>query len=375
MRIVTVELRRVQIPMKRAFKHALHERRHTDGVFVALTTDDGVTGWGEILPRSYVTGETIAGVLEEHGPKAARWLLERTFTAMDEVPRALDVLAGELGPALATTCGFDLALFDAAGRSFGIPVAEVLGGATRPELPPGVIVGFETKTESLARYCAALRLAGKRHVKVKVGLPDDLERLALVAKVFKQIPLRLDANAAWSVDQAIDTLRRMRDVAPIASIEQPIDAGNLAGLREIRERTGIKVMADESVCSLADAQALVLERAADIFNVRLGKNGGLRAAQRLVEYAVDHGVEVHLGTMVGESGVLSQASEIFGRCVGAFECLDGKGQNAFLLEVDILEESSEHPFGPTAAPGLGFRVSTTRLQDHQVGPILRFSLT
>jgi len=375
MRIVTVELRRVQIPMKRAFKHALHERRHTDGVFVALTTDGGATGWGEILPRSYVTGETIESVLEEHGPKVARWLLEQDIAAVDDLPRVLEAMVDELGPALATACGFDLALHDATGQAFGIPVADLLGAVVRPELPPGVILGFETKTEALARYCAALRLSGKRHVKVKVGLPDDLERLALVAKVWKQLPLRLDANAAWTVEQAIEALRKMQEVAPIASIEQPIDPRDLAGLREIRERTGIKVMADESVCSLADARALVLERAADIFNVRLGKNGGFRAAQRLVDYAVDHGVEVHLGTMVGESGILSQASEIFGRCVAGFECLDGKGQNGFLLEVDILEESSEHPFGPSAAPGLGIRVSTTRLQDHQVGPTLRFSLT
>jgi hypothetical protein len=58
--------------------------------------------------------------------------------------------------------------------------------------------------------------------------------------------------------------------------------------------------------------------------------------------------------------VLSAASEVFGRCVPGFECLDGKGQNAFLLEVDILDESSEHP-----------AVAQARVQDHQVGATRR----
>lgn len=374
MRIVKTELRRVQIPMKRAFKHALHERRHTDAVFVELTTDAGVTGWGEILPRAYVTGETIETVLEHHGPAVVSMLRGCAFDEIADVTDFLESMAATLGSALATACGFDLALLDAAGQAFAQPVANMLGGVSHAELPPGVIIGFETKTETLARYCAALRLSGRRHVKVKVGLEDDLERLALVAKVFKDTPLRIDANAAWTVKQSIERLCAMQAIAPIASVEQPIDAHDIAGLRTIREQTGVRVMADESVCSLDDARRLVEARAVDIFNVRLGKNGGLWAAKRLVDYALDHGVEVHLGTMVGESGVLSRASEIFGRCVSGFACLDGKGQNAFLLEVDILSESSEHPFEPTSTPGLGLQVAVNRLQDHQVGESLRFSL-
>jgi len=375
MRFEAVELRRVQIPLRRAFKHALHERQHTDAIFVTAITDGGHRGFGEILPRPYVTGESIETVLSEHAPAVARDLLTGTFSEMGDVAAWIDAMVSRQGQALATACGFDLAVLDAAGKAFGVPVAQLLGGVVRDELPAGVIIGFEIGTPKLARYCATLRLSGRKHVKVKVGLPDDLERLEIIAKVFRDLPLRLDANAAWSVDEAVEMLDRMKSVAPIASIEQPIEATALGGLREIRERTGVKIMADESVCSLADARRLVEARAADIFNVRLGKNGGLLAGRALVELARGHDVEVHLGTMVGESGVLSRASEIFGRCVAGFSCLDGKGQNAFLLEVDILDDSSDHPLEPTVAPGLGLQVSDVRLQDHQVGETLRFSFT
>lgn len=372
MRVEAVQLRRVQIPMKRSFKHALHERHTTDAVLVGIEDDRGMLGWGEVLPRPYVTGETVQGVLEQGAPRFARELTGRTFETVQAAKDWLLWMAQQAGRELAVLCGFDLALLDLAGQRFQTSVAQMLGGPRREALPPGVIVGFETPTDKLARYCATLRLSGRKHVKIKVGLDDDAQRLAAVAKVFKGVPLRLDANAAWSADEAIERLAVLRDVAPIASIEQPVSAEDLEGLARIREQTGIAVMADESVCSLRDAGALIERQAADIFNVRLGKNGGLLASARLVELAQAHGVAVHLGTMVGETGVLSRASEVFGRCVGDFACLDGKGQNAFLLEVDIAEESGEDPLD-LSSPGLGVTLSMTRLQKYQVGETRRIT--
>ncbi|MEM6296853.1 MAG: enolase C-terminal domain-like protein [Myxococcota bacterium] len=373
MRVESIELQRVQVPLKRAFKHALHERKHTDAVFVTVHGDDGSEGWGEILPRPYVTGESIDSVLSTQGPALAKALVGRSFASFDDAAAWLEAQADAVGQQLASLCGFDLALFDALGHALGQPVAAALGGIAEPELPPGVIVGFEHPTEKVARYCATLRLGGRTHVKVKVGLDDDVARLQAITKVFKTLPLRLDANAAWGVDEAIDRLRALADVAAIASIEQPIAADDIDGLARIQAETNIPVMADESVCSLADAQRLIDAGAAKIFNVRLGKNGGVWAAHRLCEAARGAGVDIHLGTMVGESGVLSAASEIFGRCEPGFACLDGKGQNAFLLEVDILEESGDHPAQSEAeASGLGLRVSQDRMQRHRVGDVLRF---
>ncbi len=383
MRIEAVHLQHVRIPLKRSFKHALHERAHADAALVTVFGDDGSRGWGEIQPRKYVTGESMQDVLEADGPAMARALLGQRFSSWRDATGWLEAQAAVCGPRLATLCGFDLALLDATGCALGEPVAAALGGATGPELPAGVIVGFEHPTAKLARYCATLRLSGKKHVKVKVGLEDDAQRLAAIVKVFKTLPLRLDANAAWTVDEAITRLKELQTVAPLASIEQPIEAADIEGLRRIQDETGIAVMADESLRDLADAQRLIERGAAAIFNVRLGKNGGLWAAHRLCALARAAGVEIHLGTMVGETGVLSRASEVFGRCEPGFVCLDGKGQNAFLLEVDILGESSDHRGrnddptggpndGPDSSPGLGVHVDERRLTQHRVGDVLRF---
>lgn len=399
MRIEAVRLHRVRLPFRagRSFGHALSERSESDAVFVELRDQDsgadgaGGVGWGEVLPRAYVTGETIEGVLEQRGRVLARRLLGRTFHDR----AAVEAWIREQLPAvgrdrdLAAFGGLEVALLDLAGRRLGFSLADVLtaagDGPPGPELPPGVIIGFEVPTAGLREHCMKLRFSGRTHVKVKVGLPDDAERVRAIAKYLK-VPLRLDANATWSVDEAVERLRALEGV-PIASIEQPVDARDLAGMKEVHERTGVAVMADEAVCSLADADAIVAAGAAQIFNVRPGKHGGVLGSLAIVERARAAGLGVHLGTLVGESGVLSRVAEVFGRCVNrgiassmasgmdglaGFACLDGKGQNRFLLEEDVLRaptDDADNPavVAPLDAPGLGVDVDPQAIARHRLG--------
>ncbi|MCB9716247.1 MAG: hypothetical protein H6712_20440 [Myxococcales bacterium] len=376
MRIESATLHRVRIPFRGSFGHALSSRSHSDAVLVELRDDQGGVGWGEILPRAYVTGETIEGVLERSGPALARRLLGSELLDREAVLGWIRQTLPEVGRELATFGGFEVALLDLAGHRHGFSLASVLladpTAEPGPALPPGVIIGFEVATPDLKKHCVALRFKGRTHVKVKVGRDDDPERLAMITRVFgPKVPLRLDANAAWSADEAVARLAALREI-PIASIEQPVPADDLAGLRAIRERSGVPVMADESVCSLADAERLVAERAADIFNVRPGKHGGAIASLQIVECARAAGIGIHLGTLVGESGVLSRLAEVFGRCVPGFACLDGKGQNRFLLESDVLRASDEPAAaseGPAGldAPGLGVEVDPQIVAQRRVG--------
>jgi L-alanine-DL-glutamate epimerase-like enolase superfamily enzyme len=376
MRIERAQLHLVRIPLKRAFAHAASSRTESEAVLVALHDDAGNVGWGEIRPRPYVTGETIDEVLDVRGPALANALLDGSFEDLGGVIARLSAIEDAAG--LATRGGFEAALLDVAGQALGFGLGDVLGGEPGPALPAGVVIGFETSTDKLPRHCAMLRLAGRRHIKVKVGLPDDARRLALVRDVFgRDVPLRLDANAAWSVAETIDNLAAFGDI-PIHSIEQPVAKDDLDGLRTIREQTGVRVMADESVCSVADAHALVAARAADIFNIRIGKHGGILAAARIVSLAQDAGIAVHLGTLVGETGILSRISEVFGRMTPGFDCLDGKGQHRFLLLEDVLqppENNGKEDLGarPVSAPGLGVTVDPDRVARFRVQTPRRFA--
>jgi muconate cycloisomerase len=365
MRIASFELHHIRIPFKSAFKHARHERTATDAVIVVLRSSDGLSGYGEILPRDYVTGETIERVLGRLGPVMGERLLGLRFERREEVVRHLTRELDRAGRDLATFAGFELALLDLSGQALGFALGEILGGTEHPAPAGSVVIGFEVETPALPRYCAVLRLQGKRFVKVKVGRADDRERLAIISDAVK-VPLRLDANGAWaSAGEAVQALRAMAAI-PIASIEQPLPPDDLKGARRIREVTGLPVMADEAVCTLADAERLIQARAADLFNIRLGKCGGAIGALRLVERARASGVGCQLGTLVGETGILTRAAEIFGRFVPGFDCLDGKRQNEALLREDILDDPREARTAPAAAAGLGVRVSPARIRAHLV---------
>jgi len=355
----------IQIPLKTAFKHARYKRTKTDAIIVCLRTAEGLTGYGEILPRNYVTGETIEHVLKSIGPCMGARFIGNSFSSKDEVILFLRQELELAGRNLATFCGFELALLDLAGQALEFAIADVLGSTEHTELPAGIVIGLEVETKVLPKYCAILRFSDKRHIKVKIGVADDLERLTIIADILKT-PIRLDANGAWSsADDAIRALSDMMAI-PIASIEQPLTPGDFEGARQIRKETGLLVMADEAVCTLADAEHLIEQHAADIFNIRLGKCGGVLGSLRLVERAKEAGIRCHLGTLVGETGILTRATEVFSRFVPGFECLDGKGQNAYLLEEDILDNPHDAVSAAFTTEGLGIRVSADRLLDYTV---------
>jgi L-Ala-D/L-Glu epimerase len=372
MRVDRFELLQLSIPLKGSFGHAASHRSSSELVLVSAHDEAGNVGWGEALPREYVTGESLASVLELHAPAIAAHWLARTLPDLDAVLAELraQIDAPEVGRALASFGAIELALLDLAGRRFGVALAQLLGGIVGPELPAGSVIGFEVPTDKLARHCAALRFGKRRFIKLKVGAPDDEARMAVLAKVFGTLPIRIDANAAWSPDEALERLRALARF-PIAWVEEPVADRNADAMRRIREELGLRVMADESVCTRADLERLVAARALDVVNVRLGKLGGVLGSQRICTACRAAGIATSLGTMVGETGVLSRAAELFGRCVPGFDHLDGKGQNAFLLAEDILDPDAESPGDD--APGLGTTVSRTRALALAVAPSISIS--
>jgi L-Ala-D/L-Glu epimerase len=358
MRITGITLYPISIPFRRSFGHAHYWREKTDTVLLSITSEKGVAGWGEVLPRPYVTGETLAMVLSCELPDlVSRWR-GRAFENRDAILEALQQEQG-LGVGLAALAGWELAILDLAGKSFGFAAGEILGARTGQELEPGVVIGFDVPTKQLDKHCIPIRMAGIRHAKVKAGQSDDVRRLEIVREVLgPSIPLRVDANGAWSVDEAISRIRRMQR-CNVSSVEEPVGRGDLKGMREIREKTGVAVVADESLCSLADARRLLAAQAADVFNIRIGKCGGLLASLALAKLGEEAGLQRQLGTLVGETGILLRAAEIFGERVPGFDFLEGKGQNRHLLVDDVV-------VGPMAAdrsntPGLGVTVALERV--------------
>jgi muconate cycloisomerase len=198
-RIVSLEVLPLRIPFRFAFGHHLAVRQEARPQVVRLRLSDGSVGHGEALPRPYLSGETEESVRAAlDGPLAA--LAVGCDVDGFEAARALiesPAARAACARAPAAFCGLELALVDAVGRSAGRPVSDLLGGVRRAELEYDTgVAGFLPLT-ALRLYLGELRRRGARRLKLKVGRPDDAERVALARRVMgDEAALVLDANAA-----------------------------------------------------------------------------------------------------------------------------------------------------------------------------------
>jgi muconate cycloisomerase len=195
-------------------------------------------------------------------------------------------------------------------------------------------------------------------VKVKVGtsLEANRELLGIARRILGEgVSLRIDANCAWSSDEAIRQLEALAEF-DLHGVEQPLPAKDLAGMAEVTAAGLVPVVADESLCSLADAEALIRARGCDVFNIRIAKCGGIINAGRIHRRAQAAGLRCQLGAQVGETGILSAAGRHYATRCAPIVWLEGS-YGELLLERDLTEPSVTVGKGGRAAalhtPGLG----------------------
>ncbi len=337
MRVAELTAYHVRIPLVRPVRHASHSRTSTDNLLVRCALDDRTEGFGEGVPREYVTGETIdsaiallrrsdlAAQLEPcHDFAAAAALAERLRLA--PVPGDDRECAGN-----ATRCAVELALLDAYGRRFGESLAR-LTQLLAPDLyEPKDAVRYSGAILS-ARAGFKLLLACLRvgvylfgQVKVKVGIAgyDDIYRLRTIRRrLGRRVDLRVDANEAWAAGEAAGRIRELEPFG-ITSVEQPVPHAEVGALAEVRRQVRTPIMLDESLCSRIDAERAVEAKTCDLFNLRLSKCGGFIPSLRLAQLARRHGLGCQLGCQVGETALLSAAGRHFAASVAGLRYLEG----------------------------------------------------
>jgi muconate cycloisomerase len=350
-RVDKLTIYRLRIPFHQTFSHALQSREESDAVIVKIVDGMGRAGFGEALPRSYVTGEStdtmVARVREYLAPRifqqpfAPGWeTFEYLQTVMPEWSRSDDSNA----PVIAWNaafCAVELALLDWSLRADYSALADFLTPARYEVVYSGVISADAPKDAAgLARRMARL---GLKQIKVKVGTADDEARLQAVREAAGDaIELRADANGAWSAAEAIEQLRRFAPFKLLA-IEQPVSAADLVGMKRVRDESGIPVMADESLVTVAQAHRLIELRACDLFNIRLSKNAGIAGSSAIARLAEEAGFKIQVGAQVGETGILSAAGRTFAASLPALAYAEGSF-GSWLLAEDVTFENLA--FGP-----------------------------
>jgi len=375
----------LSIPLRSRITHAASRRSTADPVVVAVELTNGIIGYGETLPRSYVTGETVESVIRS---------IQSTFGAAligfhaESFPEALELIEAlpwnddKERPVAAARTAVELALLDATLRAFRRDMDAVVQWMGLPGFgSPGSLrhIRFSGVVASdVATSLRQLRLmywGGLRHFKLKVGTPGDREHLELVCAYLRRplakgrVTLRIDANGAWTKDSASEWLSATAHL-PYFAVEQPLPRGREDDLSELpvsiadassrRLKPAARILVhDESLVTIDDAQHLIELGVADAFNIRISKCGGLIPSLRLAALARRHEVGIQLGCMVGETSILSAAGLRFLEVCPGVEWAEGCF-GSFLLSADVAKKQLRFGYGgrpPTLrGPGLGVTV-------------------
>jgi len=291
-----VRARALTLPLAETFAIARSSREYTEVVEVELE-HDGLVGVGEGAPVDY-WGETPDGLvafLEEEGPG----LVGGDPWALEAIAARFLARPGEQ----AGKCALDGALHDWIGKRLGLPVWRLLG-LDRSSAPTSYTIGIDTIEGTADR---ARRARGYSRLKLKVGGPDDLDRLRSVREV-SAVPVRVDGNEGWTLETARELMPELIELG-VELVEQPFpaaDRDSFLALRELRPR--LPVVVDEGCRDLADVAGVASY--ADAINVKLAKSGGLREAIRMVHAARALGLGVMLGCMLESQLAISQAAQV-----------------------------------------------------------------
>jgi o-succinylbenzoate synthase len=292
MKIVDIQWLGYCLPFLHSFSTAHSVIAIREGIIVLVTTDRGIQGVGEIAPLPAFGGESLADACEQLPALTVR-LRQQTLQ------EALDLVQTEgqaVSSASSVLCGLEIALLDALGKANKCGVSTLLapvGFASRAAVPVNAVIGVRA-IEAAIESAQEARGRDFRCVKLKVGLGlsirEEIERIAMVRDAIDPaMHLRLDANEAWDLDEAIAILSQCVPY-DIQYIEQPLKASDLAGMRALRQEIPIPVAADEAVHGLESACHVLESEAADIIVIKPQRAGGLHIGQQIIKAAAERGV-------------------------------------------------------------------------------------
>ncbi|WNI15000.1 enolase C-terminal domain-like protein [Actinacidiphila sp. ITFR-21] len=359
----------VEQPMRIGFDHPAARRSTSDSLVLSLTLD-GVTGIGECAPRRYVTGETAGSVTEA----LRRTSLNQVFDLLRATPpdELLDLLRATGFDAVFGTdrwpsaggnlvCLLETAVLDLLGHRLSMPASRFLpGDPGRPVLPVSQVLDLSIGAEEF------VDTRGPFHF-VKVKASGDIERDVRTVTVIRQrlgsqVPVMVDANMSWTPETAVPYARRLR-ACGVDQVEEPLPPRSWDALRDLRRRSGIRVMLDESVCTGQDAEAAIAAQACDAVNVRVAKNGGLLRSARLIDRLRAAGLAFQIGVQVAETGPLINAGRTLAFHNPDALTVEAGQSDRFFAEMIVSPrpavDRTTNTVVPHEGPGFGMRLNDT----------------
>lgn len=310
MKITTIEIYKMPVPLKEPFVISLGPQNSADNIVIKINTDESIIGFGECSPYMSINGESmdtcfivaqyLAKVLKNKNPL--------------EIEHCINTMNKTIYGNNSIKSAFDMALYDIASQHANIPLYQLLGGSLNKIIYTDMTVGLGS-IEKMAADALQFKNEGFTAIKVKLGtnIKDDVERIKAIREAIGfEIPLRIDANQGWNVKTAIEILNALNSFK-IEHCEEPIPRWDFMNLLKVKNESPIKIMADESCCDQHDAKRLLDLNACDYLNIKLGKSGGILNALEIVQLAKQKNMHLQIGSFM-ESRLATTAFAHFAFC-------------------------------------------------------------
>lgn len=356
--ISSIELREIHLPLVNPFETSLGRTVERQVLLVRVRDVEGAEGWGEC------TADEDPFYSEEWTESA--WAVIQAYLApmtlgcrIESAGEVFDLTANVRGHRMAKGA-IETAVWDLEARRLGVPLWQLLGGE-RTEIQSGVSIGLQPNLEILFEKIEHELASGYRRIKIKIKPGCDLSIVEAVRARFPDLPLMVDANSAYSLDDL--SLFRSLDNFGLMMIEQPLDHDDIIDHAKLQKELKTPICLDESIRSPADARKAIELKACRIINIKLGRVGGHREAREIERICRAANIPVWCGGML-ETGV-GRAHNIALSTLAGFTLPGDVSASARYWEEDvIIPEVMVTSHGTINAPegqGIGYEVNLDRI--------------
>ena len=357
LKVKRVELFHLRMPLVHYFETSF-EKIHTRDCIIVKIFGNNEVGYGEVVASStpfysYETVETAWHVLKEF---IIPIILNHELKTVEELAEKLAPIRGHN----MAKAGVEEALFDIFAKLQNIPICKAIGG-TREQIEVGVSIGIQDSIKHLIDRIEYFLTQGYRRIKVKIKPGWDIDVVKQIRKIFKSIPLMVDANCAYTLKD-IDIFKCLDDF-DLMMIEQPLTYDDMVDHARLQREIRTPICLDESINSFAAARTAIELGSCKIINIKAGRVGGLLNAKKIHDLCRENDIPVWCGGML-ETGIGRAHNVALASLPNFVLPGDISGSHRYYQE-DIIEPPIEVQKDGTIKvpkePGLGFSVLDERI--------------
>jgi len=365
MKIAKVILRHIRLPLISPFETSFGRISTRDCILVEIHSQ-GLVGYGECVSDrdpgySYETSITAWHILKDFLVPA---ILNQEISDIHTLPQNFSFVRGHP----MAKAGLEMAFWDLLGKSQGKSLSKLLGGI-RSKVPVGVSIGIQSSTQKLIGTVTNYLEIGYQRIKIKIKPGRDIEDTRAVREQFPEISLQVDANSAYSLQEAYSLLPL--DDLDLLMIEQPLAEDDLWDHSQLQKKFRTPICLDESILSVRHARQAIEMDACRIINIKVGRVGGINEAVAIHNFCMEKEIPVWCGGML-ETGVGRAANLAVASLPNFTFPGDISATDRYYLE-DITQErftlNEDSTINVPTAPGLGISLDMNMVNKYSLQEI------